>query len=91
MCISQKELKVLERFLQPKVVENEEEAVLDEYRRIGWIGSGGMKVSLIGNAVKVIPITVLTSLGRQFVQRALILRSPWRRFLYKLINIPAGG
>ena len=83
------DVDVLRRFMKINLVETkEEERVLDEYRNIGWVNFR-MKSSLVGGAVKVILTASLTSLGKQFIKRELIFRSPWKKFLYQLINLPA--
>ena len=84
-----KDIEILARFSNGKIVENkEEERILEEYRKIGWVKTG-IKAKKIGNIVKVTPTAVLTLLGKQFVARAMILRSPWKKYLYKLVNLPA--
>ncbi len=91
MEISRHDLEVLSRFLKGNIVRiEEEERVLEEYRKIGWVKMG-MKAGRVGDAVKVTPTAALTPLGKQFVERERILRSPWKRYLYKLINLPACG
>ncbi len=92
MKISRYDLKVLSHFLKGNIVSEDEERVLEEYRTIGWVKMG-MKASQVGGAgaVKVTPTAALTPLGKQFVERERILRSPWKRYLYKLINLPAFG
>ncbi len=89
MEIARHDIEILSRFLKGKVVKNEkEESVLEEYRKIGWVKMG-MKAGKAGDAVKIPPTAVLTPLGKQFVRREKILMSPWKKYLYKMINLPA--
>ena len=89
MGIANEDMEILARFLKGKEVKDEkEERVLEEYRKIGWVKMG-MKSGKSGDVVKITPTAALTSLGKQFVGREKILRSPWKRYFYKLINLPA--
>lgn len=89
MEIANHDIEILSRFSDGELVKNEEEErVLEEYRKIGWVKMG-MKAGKSGDVVKITPTAALTSLGKQFVGRERILRSPWKRYLYKLINLPA--
>jgi hypothetical protein len=89
MGIANHDVEILSSFSNGKEVKNEEEErVLEEYRKIGWVKMG-MKAGKSGDVVKITPTAALTPLGKQFVGREKILRSPWKRYFYKLINLPA--
>ncbi len=89
MRISNYDLEVLSRFLKGNIVRTEEEErVLEEYRQIGWVRVG-MNARQAEDVVTVTPTASLTKSGKFFVELEIILKSPWRRFLYKLINLPA--
>lgn len=89
MGVGNEELKILARFIDGALVGNEqEEKVLEEYRKIGWVKMG-MKAEKSGDMVKVTPTAALTPLGRQFVKRERILNSRWKKYFYKLVNLPA--
>ena len=88
MGIVNEDIEILSRFSDGELVKNKkEERVLEEYRKIGWVKMG-MKAGKSGDVVKIKPTAALTPLGKQFVGREKSLRSPWKRYLYKLINLP---
>jgi len=85
MEIAERDIKVLSRFVNGGVVRNnEEEMVLEEYRKIGWVNAG-MRVSQLGDAVMITPTASLTSSGRHFVRREKIFRSRWKKYFYKIL------
>ena len=88
MKIANHDVEILSSFSNGKVVKSkEEERVLEEYRKIGWVKMG-MKAGKTGEVVKITPTAALTPLGKQFVGREKILRSPWKKYFYKMINLP---
>ncbi len=88
LILGNHEVEVLKRFFSGKVVEKKEEFIVNEFRGIGW---PSIKVEPERNKDRLVSsktTTKLTPLGRDFVKLELILRSPWKRFLFKLINLP---